>query len=186
MPRNPLLLAKAVHRQPPVSRSTYAYNWLVSWHMWGVRIRTGKTLGLGKASLIGARRGSNVSSVKNQKTSGLCGYRKIRFRKVHLLCGSSIWNASRCLHYFQDHALHLKLQTLTLASVGRSLSPTIVLEGLWNVLLFEKHPVAQPLPRCCRRFRWKEKKAHKVRKKMDGFRHSLQLHKYAGFKLFLL
>ena len=31
------------------------YNWLVSWHIWGVRIRTGKTLGLGKASLLGAR-----------------------------------------------------------------------------------------------------------------------------------
>ena len=29
-------------RQPAVSRSSYAYNWLVSWHIWGVRIRTGK------------------------------------------------------------------------------------------------------------------------------------------------
>ena len=50
---------------PLMSRSIIAYNWLVSWHVWGVRIRTGKTLGLGKASLIGARRHSNVSSVKN-------------------------------------------------------------------------------------------------------------------------
>ena len=32
-----------------------------------VRIRTGKTLGLGKAPLIGVRRDSNVSSDKNQK-----------------------------------------------------------------------------------------------------------------------
>ena len=31
-----------------------------------VRIRTGKTLGLGKAPLIGVRRDSNVSSDKNQ------------------------------------------------------------------------------------------------------------------------
>ena len=45
MIRNPLLPAKAVDPQP-------AYNWLVSWHVWGVRIRTGKTLGPGKASLI--------------------------------------------------------------------------------------------------------------------------------------
>ena len=66
MTRNPLLPAKAVDRQPTVSRSTHVYNWLVSWHIWGVRIRTGKTLGLGKASLIGAHRDSNVSSVKNQ------------------------------------------------------------------------------------------------------------------------
>ena len=33
-----------------------------------VRIRTGKTLGLGKAPLIGVRRDSNVSSDKNLKT----------------------------------------------------------------------------------------------------------------------
>ena len=33
---------------------------------------------------------------------------------------------------------------------------------------------------------WRKKKAHKVGRKMDGFRHSLQLHKYPGFKLFLL
>ena len=32
----------------------------------GVRFRTGKTLGLGKASLIGARRDSNVSLVKDK------------------------------------------------------------------------------------------------------------------------
>ena len=52
---NPLLLATAVDPQRAVSRSIIAYNWLVSWHAWGVRITTGKTLGLGKASLIGAR-----------------------------------------------------------------------------------------------------------------------------------
>ena len=40
--RNPLLPAKAVDSQPAVSRSRYVYNWLVSWHIWGVRIRTGK------------------------------------------------------------------------------------------------------------------------------------------------
>ena len=60
--RNPLLLAKAVDPQPAVSHSIIAYNWLVSWHVWGVRIRTGKTFMLGKASSIGARRDSNVFS----------------------------------------------------------------------------------------------------------------------------
>ena len=70
MIRNPLLPAKAVDPQPAVSRSIIAYNWLVSWHIWGVRIRTGScwSVGFGKASLIGARRDSNVSSVKNQWT----------------------------------------------------------------------------------------------------------------------
>ena len=38
------------------------------------------------------------------------------------------------------------------------------------------------LPGCWLR----KKKAHKVGRKMDGFRHSLQLHKYPRFKLFLL
>ena len=36
-----------------------------------VRIRTGKTLGLGKAPLIGVRRDSNVSSDKNQNQNNL-------------------------------------------------------------------------------------------------------------------
>ena len=36
-----------------------------------VRIRTGKTLGLGKAPLIGVRRDSNVSSDKNQNQNSL-------------------------------------------------------------------------------------------------------------------
>ena len=66
--RNPLLSAKPVDPQPAVSRSIIAYNWLVSWHVWGVRNRTGSHwwVRFGKASLFGARRDSNVSSVKNQ------------------------------------------------------------------------------------------------------------------------
>ena len=54
--------------QPAVSHSIIAYNWLVSWHVWGVRIRTvsPRSVKFGKASLIGARSDSNVSSVKNQ------------------------------------------------------------------------------------------------------------------------
>ena len=46
-----------------------------------VRIRTGKTLGLGKAPLIGVRRDSNVSSDKNQNQKALIlgGQKYLRF-----------------------------------------------------------------------------------------------------------
>ena len=45
-----------------------AYNWLVSWHVWSVRIRTGScwSMGFGKSSLFGARCDSDVSSIKDQ------------------------------------------------------------------------------------------------------------------------
>jgi len=76
---------------PLMSRSIIAYNWLVSWHVWGVRIRTGKTLGLGKASLIGARRHSNVSSVKNQNQN---------YCNIHVCSSSHLLNASVKLQCF--------------------------------------------------------------------------------------
>ena len=69
MIRNSLPPSKSCGSSTPHVPPNYiAYNWLVSWHVWGVRIRTGScwSVGFGKASLFGACPNGNVSSVKNQ------------------------------------------------------------------------------------------------------------------------
>ena len=58
-----------------------------------VRIRTGKTLGLGKAPLIGVRRDSNVSSDKNQKPNKIQNQINFAPLVLHFLLYSKVFYA---------------------------------------------------------------------------------------------